>query len=57
MSRPYSASRVWTPDGVIRYRGDWAAGERAEFEAAGYGEGDALDGDFFPQLYPAAGAP
>ena len=44
--------RMTAPDGVIRYRGDWAEGERAEFEAAGYREGDALDGDFFPRLYP-----
>ncbi|MEM8592644.1 MAG: phytanoyl-CoA dioxygenase family protein [Pseudomonadota bacterium] len=44
--------RMTAPDGMIRYRGDWAAGERAEFEAAGYREGDKLAGDFFPQLWP-----
>ena len=44
--------RMTGPDGVIRYRGDWAAGERALFEAAGYGEGDRIDGPFFPRLWP-----
>ncbi|MEN0087085.1 MAG: phytanoyl-CoA dioxygenase family protein [Pseudomonadota bacterium] len=44
--------RMTAPDGVIRYRGDWAKGERAQFEAAGYVEGDRIAGDFFPQLYP-----
>ena len=44
--------RMTGPDGVIRYRGDWAAGERAQFEAAGYREGDRIDGDFFPRLWP-----
>ncbi|MEM6676692.1 MAG: phytanoyl-CoA dioxygenase family protein [Pseudomonadota bacterium] len=44
--------RMTAPDGVIRYRGDWAAEERAIFEAAGYGEGDRIAGDFFPQLHP-----
>ncbi|MEL7138950.1 MAG: phytanoyl-CoA dioxygenase family protein [Pseudomonadota bacterium] len=48
--------RMTAPDGVIRYRGDWAAGERAIFEAAGYGEGDSLTGEFFPQLYPKEAA-
>ncbi|MEM1382378.1 MAG: phytanoyl-CoA dioxygenase family protein [Pseudomonadota bacterium] len=47
--------RMTAPDGVIRYRGDWAAEERAIFEAAGYREGDRIAGDFFPQLYPSAG--
>ncbi len=37
----------------LRYRGDWAAGERAVFEAAGHREGDALDSDFFPRLWEA----
>lgn len=37
----------------IRYRGDWAKGERAIFEAAGHKEGDALDSDFFPRLWTA----
>ncbi|MEM9350847.1 MAG: phytanoyl-CoA dioxygenase family protein [Pseudomonadota bacterium] len=46
--------RMTAPDGVIRYRGDWAAGERAEFEAEGYKEGDRLAGHFFPQLWPRA---
>lgn len=46
--------RMTAPDGVIRYRGDWAKDERALFEAAGYGEGDAIAGDFFPQLWPRA---
>ena len=44
--------RMTKEDGRLRYRGDWAKGERAMFEAAGYGEGDAIAGDFFPQLYP-----
>ncbi len=44
--------RMTAEDGVIRYRGDWAANERAIFEAEGYGEGDALTGHFFPQLWP-----
>lgn len=43
--------RMTAEDGHIKYRGDWAKGERSIFEAAGYGEGDALDGDFFPQLW------
>lgn len=46
--------RMTAPDGVIRYRGDWAKGERAIFEAAGYKEGDALDGNMFPRLWPRA---
>lgn len=46
--------RMTAPDGVIRYRGDWAKGERAQFEAAGYREGDRIAGDFFPQLWPPA---
>ena len=45
--------RMTAPDGVIRYRGDWAKGERAMFEARGYGEGDRLDGPMFPRLWPA----
>ena len=45
--------RMTKEDGVLRYRGDWAKGERAMFEAAGYQEGDAIAGDFFPQLYPS----
>ncbi|MEM9855392.1 MAG: phytanoyl-CoA dioxygenase family protein [Pseudomonadota bacterium] len=44
--------RMTAPHGVIRYRGDWAKGERAQFEAAGYGEGDRIAGPFFPQLWP-----
>ncbi len=44
--------RMAGPDGRISYRGDWAAQERALFEAAGYGDGDRLEGDFFPQLFP-----
>ena len=44
--------RMTAPDGVIRYRGDWAKGERAEFEAAGYEDGDRIAGDFFPRLWP-----
>ena len=44
--------RMTAEDGEIRYRGDWAKGERAIFEAAGYGEGDSLTGAFFPQLWP-----
>ena len=44
--------RMTAPDGVIRYRGDWAKDERAMFEAKGYREGDRLEGPMFPQLYP-----
>ena len=44
--------RMTAPDGMIRYRGDWAKDERAIFEAAGYREGDRLAGEMFPQLYP-----
>ena len=44
--------RMTAPDGMIRYRGDWAEGERAIFEAAGYAEGDRIAGDFFPELWP-----
>lgn len=46
--------RMTAPDGMIRYRGDWAKPERALFEAQGYREGDRLAGDFFPQLWPRA---
>jgi ectoine hydroxylase-related dioxygenase (phytanoyl-CoA dioxygenase family) len=49
--------RMTAPDGMIRYRGDWAKDERAQFEAAGYREGDRIAGDFFPQLWPRASAP
>ncbi|WP_171121910.1 MULTISPECIES: phytanoyl-CoA dioxygenase family protein [unclassified Ruegeria] len=44
--------RMTAPDGLIRYRGDWAKEERAQFEAAGYRGGDRLDGAFFPRLWP-----
>ncbi|WP_170351368.1 phytanoyl-CoA dioxygenase family protein [Ruegeria atlantica] len=44
--------RMTAPDGIIRYRGDWAKDERAQFEAAGYSEGDRIDGPFFPRLWP-----
>ena len=44
--------RMTAPDGMIRYRGDWAEGERALFETEGYKEGDRLDGAFFPRLWP-----
>ena len=44
--------RMSAEDGCIRYRGDWAANERAIFEAQGYREGDAIDGAFFPRLWP-----
>ncbi len=44
--------RMTAPDGMIRYRGDWAKDERALFEAAGYSEGDRLEGAFFPRLWP-----
>ncbi|WP_425091619.1 phytanoyl-CoA dioxygenase family protein [Tropicimonas sp. S265A] len=46
--------RMTAPDGMIRYRGDWAKEERAQFEAAGYRNGDRIAGDFFPQLWPRA---
>ncbi len=44
--------RMTAEDGRIRYRGDWAKQERAIFEARGYRDGDAIAGDFFPQLWP-----
>ncbi len=44
--------RMTAPDGVIRYRGDWAKDERAIFEAEGYRDGDRIDGPFFPRLWP-----
>ncbi|WP_224823954.1 phytanoyl-CoA dioxygenase family protein [Cognatishimia sp. MH4019] len=44
--------RMTAPDGMIRYRGDWAKDERAIFEAAGYGDGDRIAGPMFPQLWP-----
>lgn len=44
--------RMTAPDGVIRYRGDWAKEERVLFEAEGYREGDPIAGPFFPQLWP-----
>ncbi len=48
-------ARFTAEDGRIRYRGDWAKPERDIFEAAGHGEGDALDSDFFPCLWQAPG--
>lgn len=44
--------RMTAEDGEIRYRGDWAKEERALFEAAGYRDGDAIAGEFFPKLWP-----
>ncbi|MEM7509076.1 MAG: phytanoyl-CoA dioxygenase family protein [Pseudomonadota bacterium] len=44
--------RMTAPNGMIRYRGDWAKGERAMFEARGYRDGDRLAGSMFPQLWP-----
>ncbi len=44
--------RLAAQDGRIRYRGDWAAQERALFEAAGHRDGDELDSEFFPRLWP-----
>lgn len=44
--------RMTAEDGEIRYRGHWAKEERAMFEAAGYRNGDAMTGHFFPQLWP-----
>ena len=44
--------RMTAEDGRIRYRGDWAEAERAMFEAAVCGDGDAIDGEFFPRLRP-----
>jgi len=53
---PYTVGRytlrMTKEGGMIKYRGDWAKGEREMFEAAGYKEGDSLTGDFFPQLWP-----
>ncbi len=48
-------ARFTAEDSRIRYRGDWAKPERDIFEAAGHGEGDALDSDFFPRLWQAPG--
>ncbi len=48
--------RMTAEDGVIRYRGDWAAAERAIFEAEGYRDGDVIDGEFFPRLWPPTDA-
>ncbi|MEM0949967.1 MAG: phytanoyl-CoA dioxygenase family protein [Pseudomonadota bacterium] len=48
--------RMTAPDGVIRYRGDWAKDERAQFEAAGYRDGDRISGPFFPELWSMPGA-
>lgn len=44
--------RMTAEDGMIRYRGDWAKEERGMFEAEGYKDGDRIDGDFFPRLWP-----
>lgn len=44
--------RMTAPDGIIRYRGDWAKGEREIMEAQGYRDGDRIDGAFFPRLWP-----
>lgn len=44
--------RMTAEDGMIRYRGDWAKEERQMFEAEGYRDGDRIDGDFFPRLWP-----
>ena len=49
-------ARFAAEDGRIRYRGDWAKGERAIFEAAGHKDGDPLDSDFFPRLWEAEGS-
>lgn len=49
--------RMTAPDGVIRYRGDWAKDERRQFEEAGYHEGDRIAGPFFPQLWPRETVP
>lgn len=46
-------TRFAAEDARIEYRGDWAKGERAIFEAAGHKEGDALDSAFFPRLWEA----
>ena len=43
--------RMAAEDARIRYRGSWAAQERAYFEAAGHREGDSLNSDFFPTLW------
>ena len=50
-------ARFAHPDCRIQYRGDWAKGERALFEAAGHKEGDTLDSDFFPRLWERETAP
>lgn len=50
-SRRYTL-RMSAQDGAIRYRGDWAKAERATMEAAGYRDGDTLEGSFFPRLWP-----
>ncbi|MBT3426747.1 MAG: deoxygenase [Gammaproteobacteria bacterium] len=44
--------RMAAEDGCIRYRGDWTKPERREFELAGHQDGDPLDSEFFPRLWP-----
>ena len=51
--RRYSL-RMAAEDGRIRYRGDWAKGERAIVEQAGHREGDTIDSAFFPRLWEAS---
>lgn len=50
-SRRFSL-RMAAEDSRIVHRGEWAAQERAMFEAAGHREGDTLNSNFFPQLWP-----
>ena len=45
--------RMSAENGRIRYRGDWAKNERAMFEAVGHREGDELNSEFFPLLWPS----
>ncbi len=46
--------RLTAEDGMIRYRGDWAIEERRMIENAGDKDGDRIDGDFFPKLWPVS---
>ncbi|MFK8019974.1 MAG: phytanoyl-CoA dioxygenase family protein [Pseudomonadales bacterium] len=51
LSRRYTL-RLAAENARIRYRGDWAKNERALFEAAGHRDGDEMNSEFFPELWP-----
>ena len=46
--------RLASEDARIQYRGDWAKAERCVFEEFGHRDGDELNSDFFPALWPAS---